>query len=144
MAYWDPFEDLSRLRRRVDRLWDEGMERADRARVLQRRSVELPLDVYSTPEEIVIQASVPGLDPQDVHISLEGDKLIIRGEIRPPLENVDYWLQERSYGPFARTLVLNTAVEADAAEAAFDRGVLTLTIPKAESARPRVIKVRAE
>jgi HSP20 family protein len=142
MSYRDPFEDLSRLRRRVDRLWDEGMERPNRG--LRRRPVDLLLDVYSTPEEIVIQASVPGLDPQDIHISLEGDKLIIRGEIRPPLENVDYWLQERPYGPFGRTLVLNTAVEAEAAEAAFDRGVLTLTIPKAESARPRVIKVRAE
>ncbi len=138
MTDWDLFEDMFSTPRRARRAWDQALE----PRSSLRRPVALPLDVYSTSEEIVIQASVPGLDPQDVHITLEGDKLIIRGEVRPPLENVDYWLQERPHGAFARTLVLNTAIEADEAEAVFDRGVLTLTIPRAESARPRVIKVR--
>jgi HSP20 family protein len=102
----------------------------------------LPLDVYATANELVIEASVPGLDPGDVEITIEGETLIIKGERRAPLENVDYHVQERRYGLFSRTLKLNLPVETDGAEAVFEKGVLTITIPMAEESRPKVIKVR--
>jgi HSP20 family protein len=102
----------------------------------------LPVDVYSTANELVIEASVPGLEPGDVEITIEGEMLTIQGERRSPLENVDYHVQERRYGLFTRTLSLNLPVESEGAEAVFEKGVLTLTIPKAEEARPKTIKVK--
>jgi HSP20 family protein len=104
--------------------------------------VRLPLDVYTTPEEIVIVASLPGLTPDEVDITIDGDRLAIRGELRPPLENVDYLFQERAYGPFSRTLTLNVPVNTNQAEAIFENGVLTLTLPKAEESKPKTIEVK--
>jgi len=74
----------------------------------------------------------------------EGDTLTIRGELRPPLDNVEYLFQERSHGAFARTLMLNVPVAAEKAEAVFENGVLTLTLPKAEEVKPKVIKVKSK
>ena len=114
---------------------------------MRRRSgyaYALPVDVYSTANELVIEASVPGLEPGDVEITIEGEMLTIKGERRAPLENVDYHVQERRYGLFTRTLTLNLPVESEGAEAVFEKGVLTLTIPKAEEARPKIIKVNSK
>lgn len=110
----------------------------------EERTWRLPLDVYATDDEIVIQASVPGLKPEDVEITLEGDTLTIKGEFKAPLENVNYLLQERGYGVFVRTLTLNIPVEADKATARFENGLLTLVLPKAQAVRPRVIKVKSQ
>jgi HSP20 family protein len=104
----------------------------------------LPVDVYSTPNELVIQASVPGMDPEDLEITIEGDAVTIRGERKAPLENVEYYVQERRYGPFARVISLNVPVQADAADAVFEKGVLTLTIPKAQEVRPKIITVKSK
>ena len=103
----------------------------------------LPLDVYSTAEEIVLTASVPGLTPDEIGINIDGDRLTIEGELRAPLENVDYIFRERTYGKFTRVLTLNVAVDAEKAEAEFENGVLTLILPKAEASKPKMIKVSA-
>jgi HSP20 family protein len=100
--------------------------------------------VYTTPEEIVISASLPGLTPDEVDIAIEGDTLTIRGELHQPLENVNYLFHERVHGTFLRTLTLNVPVEAENAEAVFENGVLTLTLPKAEETKPKVIKVKGK
>ena len=139
---WEPMTDLVAMERAMDRLVDETYGRWGRSRRFGERVHRLPVDVYSTDEEFVIQASVPGLDPEDVEITIEGEMLTIKGERRAPLENVDYIIQERRFGPFARTLTLNVAVQTDEAEAVFEKGLLTLTIPKAEEVRPKVIKVK--
>lgn len=110
----------------------------------EERTWRLPLDVYTTDDEIVILASVPGLKPEDVEITLEGDTLTIKGEFKSPLENVNYLLQERGYGVFVRTLTLNIPVEADKATARFENGLLTLVLPKAQAVRPKLIKVQAK
>lgn len=110
----------------------------------EERAWRLPLDVYATDDEIVIQAAVPGLKPEDVEITLEGDTLTIKGEFKAPLENVNYLLQERGYGVFVRTLTLNIPVEADKATARFENGLLTLVLPKVQAVRPRVIKVKSQ
>jgi HSP20 family protein len=104
----------------------------------------LPVDVYATQNELVIQASVPGLNAEDVEITIEGESVTIKGERKAPLENVDYYIQERRFGPFGRTITLNIPVQAEAAEAVFEKGVLTLTIPKAEEIRPKVITVKSK
>jgi HSP20 family protein len=141
---WGPMTDMVTVQQAMDRLFDETWARRSMGWREGERVTALPVDVYSTANELVLKASVPGVDPENVEITIEGDTLTIRGETKSPLENVDYHIQERSYGPFGRTLTLNVPVDVDQAEAAFDNGELTLIIPKAEAVRPKVITVKSK
>lgn len=140
-SMWDPVTDLVTMQEAMDRLFDEARSRRGLGWRHGERISRLPVDVYATDSDLIIEAAVPGLHPDDVEITIEGEALTIKGERKPPLENVDYMIQERRYGPFARTLTLNVPIQADEAEAVFENGVLTLTIPKAQEIRPKVIKV---
>jgi len=144
VAYWQPVRDMVTLRQAMDQLFDESMVRGDWGGEAAEPVAKLPLDVYSTSEEIVVLASLPGVNPADVEITIEGDALVIKGEIPEPPENVDYVLRERRFGPFSRTLTLNVPVQADKAEATFKEGLLTLSIPKAEEIKPRTITVKTK
>ncbi len=103
----------------------------------------LPLDVYATPEAIVVKASLPGLNPDDIEVTLEDNALTIEGEMKGPQENVRYVLQQRPYGKFSRTLVLNMPVDWEHTEAHNENGVLTLVIPKAQEVKPKTIKIKS-
>ena len=143
---WNPWRDVMTLREAMDQLYEGSLVRPERrwyAEAEERRS-RLPLDAYTTPEEIVIIAPLPGLTPEEVDIALEGDTLTIRGELHPPLGNVEYLFQERPFGAFSRTLTLNVPIDAAKAEAVFENGVLTLTLPKAEETKPKTIKVKGK
>ncbi len=137
---WDPFREAVTLREAMDRLFEESFIPA-RRREARDQVFRLPLDAYVTPEEIVILANMPGVKPESVEITIEGDTLTIKGERPGPVENVDYVLQERTYGKFQRTLNINIPVDANKAEARFENGLLTLVIPKAEAVRPKTITV---
>jgi HSP20 family protein len=145
---WEPIRDLVTLREAMDRLFEESFVRPGSTRWaradLREGRCQLPLDAYVTANELIIVASVPGLSPDEVEITIEGDTLSLQGEIAGPIENVEYIIQQRPYGKFSRTLRLNIPVDADAAEASFEHGVLVLTIPKAEEAKPRTIKVKTK
>lgn len=136
---WDPWEEFISLREAMDRLLEESFVLP--RPYLRERRYRVAMDVYTTPEEVVITAPLPGAKPEDVDVTVEGDTVTIKGEIKPPAENVEYLLRERSYGPFSRTIRLGIPVEADKAEAAFENGVLVITIPKAEAIKPKAIKV---
>jgi HSP20 family protein len=86
---------------------------------------------------------VPGVRPEDVQITVQGDTLTIRGESRSEEEKKDerWHLRERRFGTFQRSLSLATPVNSDKAQATFEYGVLMLTLPKAEEAKPRQIKI---
>jgi len=141
LTRWDPFRDAVTLREAMDRLFEDSWIPARRRGQEPERVFRLPLDAYVTPEEIVILANMPGIKPESVEITLEGDTLTIRGERPAPLENVNYVLQERTFGKFQRTLNVNIPVDADKAEAKFENGLLTLSIPKAEAVKPKTIQV---
>jgi len=139
----NPWREMRTLREAMDELMEESFVRPRRRQMEQpERRWRLPLDVYTTAQEIVIVASLPGLTPDEVDVTIDDDRLTIRGELRSPLENVDYLFQERAYGPFSRTLTLNVPVDTGQAEAVFENGVLTLTLPKAEESKPRTIEVK--
>ncbi|MGQ9683986.1 MAG: Hsp20/alpha crystallin family protein [Anaerolineae bacterium] len=141
ISRWEPAGSFITLRDAMDRLFEDSFVRA--VRPSGERANTLPIDAYVTDQELVVMASLPGVDPANVSITIEGDMLTIKGEVKPPLENVNYVFQERRFGPFYRQLQINVPVQADKAEASFDKGVLTLTIPKAEEVKPRQIKVKA-
>ncbi len=139
---WTPDREMTSLREAMNRLLEDSFVMSD----LDwggTREARLPVDVYTTPDEIVVVAAVPGLEPEDVAITFEGDTLTIRGQFPERLENVNYVMAERFHGSFVRTLQLNVPVEADKIEATFENGVLKLVLPKAEAIKPRVIKVKA-
>lgn len=138
---WDPFREAITLREAMDRLFEDSFVPARRRAEAREQVFRLPLDAYVTPEEIVILANMPGVKPENVEITIEGDTLTIKGERPAPVENVDYVLQERSFGKFQRTLNINIPVDANKAEARFENGLLTLTIPKAEAVKPKTISV---
>jgi HSP20 family protein len=138
---WDPFREAVTLREAMDRLFEDSYVPARRQAEQREQAWRLPLDAYITAEEIVIVANMPGVKPENVDITLEGDTLTIKGERPAPLENVDYVLQERTYGKFQRTLNINIPVDANKAEAKFEDGLLTLIVPKAEAVKPKTIAV---
>jgi len=145
LSRWDPFREAVTLREAMDRLFEDSFIPARRRGAEERSAgLTLPLDAYVTPDEIVILASMPGIKPDTVEITIEGDTLTIKGERPAPLENVNYVLQERAYGKFQRTLNINVPVDADKTEAKFDNGLLTLTIPKAAAIKPRTISVTSK
>jgi HSP20 family protein len=141
MSRWEPFKEMMTLRQAMDRLFEDSFVRP--ARGYDGGGYYLPIDVYTTKDAVVLRASVPGLKPEDVEITVEGTIVTIRGEIKPAQEEGTFLLQERRYGPFARSIDIATMVQADKAEAKFENGVLTLTLPKAEEVKPKVIKVRS-
>ena len=140
---WRPARELVRLNDAMDRLFEDSwLQPWYQSR--GEREMRLPIDVFTTPGEIVISANVPGLKPENVQITLENDTLSISGEFKAPMDNVDYIFQERPYGKFSRTLTVNVPVDNDKVEASFENGVLTITLPKAETARPKTIKVEVK
>src|SRR5512145_2224754 len=129
---WDPIRDMITMRQAVDRMLDETFARGSETR--GTGAWLLPMDAYIADDAIVIRADVPGLNPEDLDITLEGDTLAIRGEIkRTEDEGRKYVLLERPSGKFERTLSINTPIDHDKVDANFKNGVLTLTLPKAEA-----------
>jgi HSP20 family protein len=141
---WDPFGEMVYLRQAMDHLFDESFPRPW-GLVHRDGETFVPLDVYETEDELVVKASLPGVKSEDVDVSITGDTLSIKGEFKSEEETKkpSYYCQERRYGSFHRAVTLPTQVESDKAEAVFEHGILTLTMPKAEAAKPRTIKIKA-
>ena len=146
MMRWEPFRELVSLRDAMDRLFDESFLRPGRIPRLWGEEAAPTIDMYQTPEHLVVKASLPGVKPEDVEITITGDCLSIKGEARVQEEvnREDYLFQEHRYGAFARTITLPVALSTEKAEASFEDGILTLTIPRAEEAKPKTIKVKAK
>ena len=143
---WDPFREMVSLRDVMDRLVEDSVVRPGRALGLIGEEAYPALDVYQNPKELVVKASLPGVKPEDVDITISGDTLTVKGETKTDEEvkREDYIYQEHRYGSFSRTLVLPPDLRTDKADASFDQGILTLTIPRAEEVKPKTIKVKAK
>lgn len=102
-----------------------------------------PVNTYETPEEMIVTAEAPGMDVGDFDISLANQTLLIRSNRKPlaPPEGTTYARRERADGRFDRAIVLPGTLDTSQVEARYDRGILTVRIPKTEAARPRKIVV---
>ena len=141
---WDPFREMAELRATMDRLLSE-------TRNLPLMNTEetiwmLPLDVSETEDAYIVKASIPGVNPDDIDITLTDNVLTIKAEIKEEkeVEEAKYHLRERRFGLFSRSITLPTAVDADKVEAVYEDGVLTLTIHKAEEVKPHKIEVHTQ
>jgi HSP20 family protein len=143
---WEPRRDLVSLRQAMDRLFEESFVRPSRALAPFGNGVHTAIDVYQTPDEVVVKAIMPGVKPEDVEINITEDTLTIKGEAKgtEEVKREDYLYREHHHGSFVRSVNLPHALQTDKAEATADDGILTLTIPKAEEAKPRTIEVKAK
>ena len=105
----------------------------------------LALDVIENEDGYVIKASVPGINPDDLEITLEDNVLTIKGAVEndEEINKEQYHLRERRYGSFSRSVKFPVMVNGDAVTANYDKGVLTLDVPKAEEVKPKRIAIKA-
>lgn len=140
---WDPMREMLNVRDVMDRVFDDFFTRSP---VGYEGVGGLTMDMYQTDENIMVKASVPGIKPDDLNISISGDVLTIRGEIKEDdeIKNSNVHIRERRFGSFSRSIALPTHVVPEKAEANFEDGVLRLTLPKAEEVKPKTITVKAK
>ena len=146
MVRWEPLSNMVSLRNAMDRLFEESFVKPSNFWTeFGNGELSLDLDVYQTDKDVVVKAAIPGVKPEEVDISITGDVLTIKGEHKEEKETKekDYYLKERSYGSFRRSIQLPVSVKTEKAEAVFENGILTLNIPKAEVAKPKQIKVKS-
>jgi HSP20 family protein len=135
-----PFGDLLSLRQAMDQLFEESFVKPGTWQFGEGQLV--PMDVRATKDEIVVEAILPGVKPEEVEITMEGNSLTVSGDTSstiPAREGL--LLQEIRRGRFVRTLSLPEGLEADRATATFEDGILTLRIPKADVVKPRQIRI---
>jgi HSP20 family protein len=140
---FEPMREMITLREAMDRLFNDAFTPSLGA----TGGWQAPaVDLYQTDDEVVVKASLPGLKSDDVQISVTGDMLSLKGEFRQENEKKEraYHMREQRYGAFERTLALPTAVVSDKAKAEFENGILTITLPKAEEVKPKMITVKAK
>jgi HSP20 family protein len=136
-----PFGELLSLRQAMDRLFEDSYVRPG-SWGSATDGAAMALDIAMTSDALVIEASLPGVKPDDVEITVAEGTLTIRGETRAERrEEGELLLHEIRRGVVARAVSLPSGLEPDRTEATFDNGILTLRIPKAEQAKPRQIRI---
>ena len=143
---WDPWGDIVSLREAMNNLLEESFVRPAPGTAGPGMASSLALDVKETPDSFLVTASVPGVPPSDIDITVLGDTLRIRGQRKEDIEETgegNRWLlRERRFGAFERTVSLPSVVKSEEAAADFKDGVLTIALPKADVAKPRSIPVK--
>ena len=137
----NPLGELMSLRHAMDRLFEDSFVRP-RGQA-ETDDYQLPVNIRTTPDALLVEAALPGIKPEDVDISVLGDTLTINATHGSEQSRDDdgYTYREIRRGSFSRQLTLPTGLKTDAATASFDNGLLTLTIPKAEEVKPRQIPI---
>lgn len=145
LSRWQPFREIETLRRQMDRMFDDlGGFRSEfpSLRTMGTPAVEL----QENDDNIVLRAEVPGIEAKDLDIHVAKDAVSIAGETKyeNKSEEKGYYHSEFRYGKFQRTIPLPVAIKNEEVKAEFTNGILTLTLPKAEEAKHKVVKVNLE
>ena len=141
LSRWEPFRGVSSLQEQINRVFSDVLDRQGEGSNLTAWAPAV--DIYETEHELVVKADLPDVKPEGLDIRVENNILTIRGErkFEKKVEENNYLRVERSYGSFARSFSLANTVNSEAIKADYQNGVLTLTIPKREEAKPKQIKV---
>jgi HSP20 family protein len=138
---WESFREMDQLRREMDRLW----ERASGPERYRRRAGVFPLlNLSEDKDHVYVRAELAGVKPEDIDITLEDNKLVLRGERKIPAEEkvVGYHRREREAGSFRRVVRLPERLDPAKVEAIFKEGILTITLAKPEEVKPKQITVK--
>jgi HSP20 family protein len=146
ITLWRPRRNMLSLGEPFDGFFDEWFQRPSRLWLVPSWAESLPLDVYREDGHLVIKAEVPGVSSEDIDISVKDNVLTISGETKSEEEvkEEDYVCRERRYGSFCRSLALPVEAEGGKAEASFEDGVLTVTVPVAEEPQPEALKIEVK
>ncbi len=148
---WDPFGELRQMQSAMDRIWRgyggarrESPNASDESQGTYMENWAVPLDVSRSGEDFLIRASLPGVSPEDIQVSIEDNVLSIRGQTSEQHQESsgNYLMRERRTGSFYRSLRLPDSVDADKVEPTYDHGVLTISIPKAEAKKARSLQIK--
>lgn len=139
---WDPWRELNHIREVMNQAFGEVPVARGEEGMLAPAWMP-PVDVYETPEAIVLKAELPGIQKEDVDIQVERNVLTLKGERKAEREvkEENYYRLERQTGTFYRSFSLPHSVQADRIEASMRDGVLEVRLPKAEEAKPKKVKV---
>ena len=142
LVRWRPFRDLFNVQDEVNRMFEGFFDRSSRS--LEEVELCLPAaDVYENKDDIIFSVELPGLDREDIKVTVQDNILTIKGEKKQEKEEKDtsFHRLERSYGFFTRSFSLPTTVQADKIRASYDKGVLRVELPKAEEVKPKEIPI---
>jgi HSP20 family protein len=138
-----PFGEMLSLRQAMESLFEDSIVRPRSFLFDTSERPWLPLDIHATSDELVVEAALPGVKPDDVEITVTGDTLTLSGQssVESEREERGYLMREIRRGSFSRTISLPTDLRTESATASFENGMLRLSIPKAEAAKPRQIRI---
>lgn len=140
---WDPFRDLLSIQDRMNKLFEQTLSRSRGEEGIAASTWAPAVDIYETPDTIVMKAELPGLTREDIEIQIRDNTLTLKGERRfaKDVQEENYLRIERAYGAFQRSFTLPATVQQEKTRAVFRDGVLELTLPKAEGAKPKKIAI---
>jgi HSP20 family protein len=140
---WEPFRELAAGQRAFDRLFREAFSGQSGEGELSTRTWAPAVDIYENGDNLVLKAELPGVKPEDVEVRVEDHTLYLKGErkFEKEVKEENYHRVERSYGSFARSFSLPNTVDSEKVNADYKDGILTLTMPKKEEAKPKTIKI---
>lgn len=140
---WDPFRDLISIQDRMNKLFEQTLSRSRVEEGIAATTWTPAVDIYETPGTIVMKAELPGVSREDIEIGIRDDTLTLKGERRfaKDVHEENYLRIERSYGSFQRSFTLPTTIQQEKIHAVMKDGVLELTLPKAEEAKPKKIAI---
>ncbi len=140
---WDPFRDLLSIQDRMNKLFEQTLSRSRGEEGISASTWAPAVDIYETPESVVMKAELPGLGREDIEIQIRDNTLTLKGERRfaKDVQQENYLRIERAYGAFQRSFTLPATIQQDKIRAVFRDGVLELTLPKAEEAKPKRIAI---
>ncbi len=142
-----PFEEIEKTRTEMDKLWDTFYWGIPQKKGFREEAEWVPaVDVAETKNEVIVNVELPGMAPQDIDISLSEGILTIKGERKQKMEEGEenYHLIERSYGTFARSILLPTEVKHGKIRASYRNGILKVVLPKSAESKKKEIKVKVE
>ncbi len=142
LVRWNRMNDVGMLQNHLNRLFDSALHGWP-GDTNGTTSWVPSADIFESDDELVVNLDLPGIDPKMVDVRVENNLLTIRGErqVSQKLNSENYHRVERSYGAFARSFALATPVNAERIRATYESGVLTIVMPKAETAKPRKIQI---
>ena len=143
---WDPFREVGTLQDRMNRMFDEVWGRGHREDESVTGNWMPSVDVKETKDALQLIAELAGIDPKDVEVTVEGGVLTLKGSrnFEKAVEGETYHRVERAYGTFERSFTLPTNVDPDRIQAIYKHGVLHLSLPKREEARPKSIAIKIQ
>ncbi len=147
LTRFSPLRDFVSLREAMDRLFEDSFVSPSNWTTLAGNGTRyMPLDIFETPNDIVVRAVVPGVDPEALDVQYQQGTLTLRAKATAPqLEEGSRWyIHEIGAGEFMRQVTLPREVDVEQAHTSFENGVLTLTLPKTPDARPKQIRINTE